>query len=829
MGEVLKARHRALGRVVALKVIRKECVDNPRVLARFQREIEATGKLDHPNVVRAFDADQVGGVHFFAMEYIEGTDLSRLVKERGPLPILQACDYIRQAALGLQHAHERGLIHRDLKPSNLMVTATSRSGTRSSTQLPRPADSAGRWGVVKILDLGLARVLSREARAVSTMLTQVGAVMGTPDFLAPEQARNSRGSDIRADLYSLGCTLYYLLTGRVPFPSGSVTEKLLQHHLDQPEPVGQVRGTYLAEHAPVPLLTEEVSFLDIPESLSALVQRLMAKRPEDRYQTPAELAEALTQLMAEVEANRPSRPRLKPTDATLAGASTSNVPVARPALRHHTAPAEMTLNGQPPSNPSNPTEPLPNSGVPRRGRLTPGGRGKLIFAGLLLVVALSGRLLDRPTPASVPPTPPPPPVGGGQGGAPAAEDGWEKLLARVRQGKSSPDELCRELVAFRAENLGRLSGRRAAELLTLLLSPLDLADPERIPLKDQLTKNRKDLVAMLGDRRPGQKMPALCVAFSPDGKQIVRGGADLLVRRWDTATLGELPPLSGHKTRVQALAWSPDGRWLASGGQDGVVFVWDMAAAGKQQKEIRADPQFPVEALAFAPMVGLPSESLKARRCVWVLATGGSWDGTAKLWDPVTGRLLRTISGDGKSRVLSLAFTPDGALLACGQDDNTVRLWDVAAPGKEPRARYRGNNNWVKVLAFAPDGKTLLSGGWGGGTLRLCVWDGKQFTEGPVLSGSGKVVNAAAFAPDGKTVVSGSADQSVKLWDVPRGAEEKGKAKREWANLGNVVNGIAFAPDGRHVAFASGNGAVYILRLRPPPPADALVKAVRGP
>ena len=164
-------------------------------MRRFQREIQAAAALDHPNIVRAYDADQIGGTHLLVMECIEGaTDLAKLVKKNGPLPVAQACEYIRQAALGLQHAFERGMVHRDIKPANLLLTADGKT--------------------VKILDMGLARLdrPSADGEASSTM-TQEGAVMGTPDYIAPEQAMESHTVDIRADLYSLGCTFYYLLTG----------------------------------------------------------------------------------------------------------------------------------------------------------------------------------------------------------------------------------------------------------------------------------------------------------------------------------------------------------------------------------------------------------------------------------------------------------------------------------------------------------------------------------------------------------------------------------------------------------------------------------------
>jgi len=268
MGQVFKARHRRMGRIVALKVISHGQLDNPASVRRFQREIEAAAQLEHPNVVRAYDADQAGEVHFFVMEYIEGDDFGKLIKRDGPLPVEQACDYIRQAALALAHAHERGLVHRDIKPANLLLTA--------------------RDGVVKVLDFGLARLEPLVGGAAgSATLTREGALMGTPDFIAPEQARDAHKADIRADLYSLGCTFYYLLTARVPFPGGSLTQKLLRQQQEAPVPLRQLRP-------------------EIPLFVSAVVDRLMAKDPRDRYQTPSEVVLALVRLAQGVTLNTSS-------------------------------------------------------------------------------------------------------------------------------------------------------------------------------------------------------------------------------------------------------------------------------------------------------------------------------------------------------------------------------------------------------------------------------------------------------------------------------------------------------------------------------------------
>jgi len=258
MGDVYKARHRLMKRTVALKIINREFVRRAEAVERFHREVEAAAKLSHPNVVTAHDAEQAGDVHFLAMEYVDGVNLSQTIQDRGPLPIAEACDYIRQAAIGLQYAHEQGMVHRDIKPHNLMLTAD---------------------GTVKILDFGLAsltQVATTDAEGVvpDSTLTAVGAIMGTPDFISPEQANDARQADIRSDIYSLGATLYFLLSGRPPFAEGSVMHKLKSHAQAEPEPLESLRD-------------------DVPPELVAVVTKMTAKDPEERYLTPSEVAHAL--------------------------------------------------------------------------------------------------------------------------------------------------------------------------------------------------------------------------------------------------------------------------------------------------------------------------------------------------------------------------------------------------------------------------------------------------------------------------------------------------------------------------------------------------------
>ncbi|MGL6094536.1 MAG: protein kinase domain-containing protein, partial [Fimbriiglobus sp.] len=253
MGAVYLARNPTAGKDYVLKVIRPAFLAKPGMRERFVQEIQAAVTLGyHPNVVTACPPLSHRGALVHVMEFVDGYDLAKLVADRGPLPVAHACVYVGQAARGLQHAFAKGLVHRDIKPANLLVA-------REKGKL-----------VVKVADFGLAKSTGQNEDG----LTGTGSAMGTPDFMAPEQARDAKGVDVRADVYSLGCTLYYLLTARVPFPGGTDVDKFIRHVQDEPTPVRDLRP-------------------DVPAGLAAVIDKMMAKRPEHRYQTPADVLAAV--------------------------------------------------------------------------------------------------------------------------------------------------------------------------------------------------------------------------------------------------------------------------------------------------------------------------------------------------------------------------------------------------------------------------------------------------------------------------------------------------------------------------------------------------------
>ncbi|GAB4156962.1 MAG: hypothetical protein Tsb009_34020 [Planctomycetaceae bacterium] len=253
MGTVYLAEDPENKRDVALKILSRDKALNPGLVKRFRMEAESASQLKHENIVLIYDAGEADGYLYIALEYVKGTDVSQLIKQKGPLPIRRSLEIIKQVTRALDHAFRQGIVHRDIKPSNMLIK---------------------RDGTVKLADMGLARSVDE---TLDSGLTRVGTTVGTVDYMAPEQARDSKSADVRSDIYSLGCAWYHMLTGQAPFPKGSITNKLYAH---------------MAKPRPDPRKINE----RIPESIANTVRRMMSRSPKDRFQTPAELLDHLERL-----------------------------------------------------------------------------------------------------------------------------------------------------------------------------------------------------------------------------------------------------------------------------------------------------------------------------------------------------------------------------------------------------------------------------------------------------------------------------------------------------------------------------------------------------
>ncbi|HVS35871.1 MAG TPA: protein kinase [Gemmataceae bacterium] len=659
MGQVFKARHIRLGRIDAVKVIRADRLGTPAASQRFGREIAAAGKLSHPNVVHAHDAGEVGGRRYIAMEYLQGEDLGQRVLRAGPLPFADACELIRQAALGLQHAHERGLVHRDVKPSNLFLTPD---------------------GIVKVLDLGLARLTHPDDGGSGT-LTLSGAVMGTPDFIAPEQARQSHTVDARADLYSLGCTLYFLLAGRPPFPNGPLAAKVAAHLFEEPTPLAQLRpGT--------------------PPAVAAVVRKLTAKKPEDRHPTAAAAAAALGRVLAELKGGVEAGTASWVVDADPA--------TAAPRLRK-SAPGRLRW-------------------------LLSAAAAAILLAGVAVLagVMVLGRREDRTDP--VPVSPPAP--------AEVTLQHFDPQLHLIVHRKGQSDA-------------GAVLG----------------AGPLSLPPGDYE-------LALPPDALPGLTAWPNEISLAPGQHRTVRIAGEPL-SPW--ALVSRPAPIDGVQSwtistrtgrgEVRGVRYSPNGHWLAVTNEDGVVRVFGASSGHLDQALVGHFGA--VHALAWS------SDKMHP-----LLATADNHD--VRVWDPETGRLIRTLS----MNCAALTWSPDGKALACaaGRD---LELWDLETG--RPFQTLSGVGGALSAAAWSPDGKIIAAGG----TAKIVhLWNASDAKKTADLS-CNAAVEALAWSPDSKTLAGGCADGTLYRWPM-RWAPQPPPIKTAAA----AVRDVAWSPDGKFIAAA---------------------------
>jgi hypothetical protein len=596
MGVIYKARQQGLNRVVALKVISPDRLGHPSVLHRFRREVQAAALLSHPNIVTVFHTDLNGPWPYLAMEFVPGIDLFRLVNQAGRLSIEDACTYIRQAAQGLQHAFEQGMVHRDIKPANLMVSPS-----------PLEAAASRRPLLVKILDMGLARVTAPGESADSgSSLTQAGEFLGTPDYIAPEQAEDSRTADIRSDLYSLGGSLYFLLTGEVPYPGTNMVQKL-RRQITEPPPSAAARRP------------------EVPAALDSLVRKLMAATPADRYQTPAELIDALDAFLRQPDAARISGTAGQPAAAQPGPAATGKA--AQAPSDHGTARSIDAHRG----------------GVTALcvssdgGTLLSGGLDETIRAWdavrLREVRCIAGD------------------VGPVQGLCLAPGGKWAAScsLRVLRQ-----DMVVQLWDLASGKERRRLRGA-GARILCVAVAPdgrqvaagtgdhavriWALEKPAAPPLT---LKGHTDVVAS--------------VLFLPGGDSLISGGHDGMLRQWDAKTGTARASLNGQVGPIAAVALGGASKRIAVGG------------AGLAIRQANG---------AFTALHGHhgPVSSLAFLADGQLLLSGGA-DGTVRLWQPANGEQLCCLEGH-TGKVHAVAFSADGRAAFSAGADGTIRCWPL--------------------------------------------------------------------------------------------------------------------------------------------------------
>ncbi|NUQ64799.1 MAG: protein kinase [Pirellulales bacterium] len=773
MGVVYKARHTRLKRIVALKILPKEKTEDSRAVTRFEREMEAIGRLDHPHIVRAYDARDIEGTTVLVMEHVDGLNISRIARRAGLLRVADACEIIRQAALGLQYAHEHGLVHRDIKPSNLMLArgpAPFAPGPALRPDSAPVARTSGQVGVVKILDLGLALLNTGEPDlAGKGELTSAGVAMGTADYMAPEQAGDSHRVDIRADIYSLGCTLYKLLTGQAPFSGPAyktALDKLMGHVRDQARPVQLVRT-------------------DVSDALAAVIERMLAKDPAARFATPIAAAEAVapfaagSDLLALLDGNPvPSEPQEAIGDAGESAASAMvgtqpDPPV--PAIR----PQIAVRAGQ--SRPSRAPRPLPRS---RRrwpvhlGVMAAAAGAVFLLAVVLIIRDQWGREKARYELQ-------PGDTLGIQEEAPAGETQKQAVQPSAAVAVPRPGE--------------RSSAVAPAKPVPIQITPEPSDSPAGAPMSEMALVAQP--AAIPGVRSwtvetIGHRHAVRAAAYRPDGQVLATAGDDGAVRLWAPDTGKLLQLLAGHDRPVNGLAWSPDGTCLASASDDQTIRFWDVRS-GRLLRSVRSE--------------GGAIATVAWSRDGMALASGDG-EGNILLLDPASGKALRTWKGHNGA-VLSLAWLPDGTMLASAGIDKTWKSWD-AKSGEIQHTLAMAEAVWP--MALSPDGKTLAAlfvEGEAGKVRLLDAATGQLNRElvAPTLQFRSGKVHMLAWSSDGTTVVglANLESNSVTLygWSAETGkltfTEEKYRSCV-------MVRALAYRADGKQFVMGSEEGFVEL-------------------
>jgi serine/threonine protein kinase len=744
MGTVFLCEHRTMRRAVALKVLPPARADDTVGLERFHREARAIATLNHPNIVKAYDSDRDGPLHFLVMEHVDGSSLQQIVDRAGPLVIDRAAHYISQAAEALQHAHEAGLVHRDVKPANILVD---------------------RSGLVKVLDMGLARFFHDENDDL-TRKQDSQSVLGTADYIAPEQAVDSHSVDIRADIYGLGVTFYFILTGQTPFPEGTMAQKLLWHQVREPARVTDICP-------------------ELPSGLAALIGRMMAKDPALRPQTPAEVVDVL-------------RPW---TAVPIGPPPAEEMPQRCLALQRLDRGSPSSCDGTPQSGSGTSWKPASgSSSQPGGGPAKAGGPATPLPPKLPASPAhnkVSARRDGTPLPTTVPSVKPAARVSVRPSAPPASTNpsARVKTTPDVTLPEPGPESAPGSAVSGRRARSGTRRRRRGKKrwLGLVLAAGVVLAvlaaggagaawfllgreqppikesgmlphpgyevlgvsiDPRAWPRGDKavlLPKNNFvdvwDLAHLPAAYRltaPDFQKRPLCAEFTPDGGRLVVGCEAGMLRLFEVGGRNQAWAVDSGQRAVHAVAVTPDGKKALSAGDDASIAVWDL---GKGQRLAKWDGGHtgPVHAVALS--------------ADGAMALTGGTDGRLIWWDVATGRVRNSLLARCGERVHSICFSADGTTAWVGGADGSVRHWDLArGTALKDLAQQPGAVHTVRLVR---GGRTVVTG-CSDGHLRAFSastgWQLQDISRQPTITG-------LAVTGDGRELLT-VGGPSVQRWGI---------------------------------------------------------------
>jgi|GEM_PF-1912659 len=763
MGQVYRAQHRLMNRPVALKLISSQLTKHPQAVERFRREVQAAAQLHHSNIVTAFDAEQAGDVHFLAMEFVDGTDLSDVVTKRGPLPVAEACEYIRQAAIGLQHAHEKGMVHRDIKPHNLMLVEGREAKAQqqepdtisddlSGSRLPTP----GTQPSIKILDFGLAGFATEavslefdeahepvDADTIAMQLTKMGSVMGTPDYIAPEQARDAHSADIRADIYSLGGTLHFLLTGKPPFEAASIVDKLTAH-----------------AEADRPVLSDTRD--DVPPEVETVLQKMMAKDPSERYPTPADVASALEELI-ETIVDRKLRERTGEGSGGDGSGQTSYSPGGGRSRRRLALTAISTLF-------------LAALAAVVFYIQTNNGVVRVEVTDPSLKVSIAGQTItmeDEEKSLTI-------------------RAGEQKLIVRQKDSNFElvtdsfhlrrGDDVTLHVQLLPGEVVVFKDGRQFSIGATARLDGTTVASSQSAD-RNQLESN--DAGTSQGRRVSGHSGRINQIAFSRDGRQMASvSGSGILGNElilWDDTSGTLAGRFVDHTREVTCVTFSADGSFLFSGSHDGTVQWYEIDKLLRLKPFAIDDLTEDVVGLATTPDGVSLIAAYRHALVVWDIKSRSESGRIAVDRDPVS----------------TLALVQDDRVLT-GHESGAVALWDLNE--KRKLTEFDRFPTRVVDIAVDSDGQTALVAGPANVVLHLELRSGTVLKRIPDLSG-----RSVAFSPDNQ--FAAIAGQSViAVFDLASG-ETREVLPAETDDPEYRYSAVAFSPDGSEVV--AGGGSAY--------------------